>query len=94
MITTYIVEIKFKDEADFTIFTDVTEYQYAANATMFYMKKQGVFFEAENKYTEDMVWYPVSNIEQVRVFGSRLLETKKEISEFKTALKGVPHAKA
>lgn len=94
MITNYIVTIKFKDEANFTIFTDVTEYQYAANATMFYMKKQGVFFEADNKYSEDMVWYPVSNIEEIRVSGTRLLETKKEISEFKAALKGVPHATA
>jgi hypothetical protein len=93
MTETYTIKIRFKGKKAFETFQNITEYSLsAANSTFFWMKKMGAMDEKTKKFTESLVWYPFSEIEEITCDSVRDFANKKEISEFKqTALSGRPY---
>lgn len=92
MTTLYTVTIHFRKNDEPLVIEKVIDYQFAANATMFWVKKKGTLIEGESRFVEDMEWYPSADIEKITVEGKVMFETKREIFEFKRdKMKGVPY---
>lgn len=95
MTTLYKVQIFFKGKKTPESFEKIIDYQFAANATMFWMKRKGKLLESEQRFEEEMVWYPASDIAHIIVNSNKMFDTKREVFEFKRdSLKGVPHGTA
>ena len=87
MTEVYTIQVRFKGKKTFTVFEDIVEYTFAANQTLLWMKKKGTLDEKNNRFTERLIWYPLSNIDEIILDNDHRFETKQEIFEFKRDMK-------
>jgi hypothetical protein len=92
MTTLYSVTIHFRKNDEPLIIDKVIDYQFASEATMFWVKRKGTLIEGESRFVENMEWYPAADIEKIEVEAKVIFDTKREIFEWKRdRMKGVAY---